>query len=237
MRKEIPERAKQLKAVLPNVESLETGLLDLNAWLDNGEALLDSHKLDGTQEETEQRLERHKQYFQDITYQKSIVESKNKVYQKVATAKPKLKNIDFSVIDQPVEEMNQRFQICVSKAKDWEKKLDNLSCLWRALHQKQHTMEGCLDQAQAVFEDEEEDFIPNYSKSIYSGSEEYFTSSLLDGSDEVKSIQCEPCQSEGNSLEAEKYCTDCKEYLCGQCCKHHFKFKAFKHHKVQDVDA
>jgi hypothetical protein len=51
---------KHIKAVLPNIESLETGLIDLNNWLDNGEALLQAHKLDGTQEETEQRLEKHK---------------------------------------------------------------------------------------------------------------------------------------------------------------------------------
>ena len=60
IRKEIPEKAKALKGMLPNIESLETGLVDLNAWLDNGEALLESHRLDGTQEETEGRLERHK---------------------------------------------------------------------------------------------------------------------------------------------------------------------------------
>lgn len=52
----------------------------------------------------------------------------------------------------------ETFQICVSKAKDWEKKLDNLSRLWRALHQKQHAVEGWLDQAQAVLEDNEDDF-------------------------------------------------------------------------------
>ena len=60
IRKEIPEKVKALKAMLPNIESLETGLVDLNAWLDNGEALLESHRLDGTQEETEGRLEKHK---------------------------------------------------------------------------------------------------------------------------------------------------------------------------------
>ena len=60
LRKEIPEKTKYLKALLPNVESLETGLVDMNAWLDKGEALLESHKLDGTQEESESRLERHR---------------------------------------------------------------------------------------------------------------------------------------------------------------------------------
>lgn len=60
LRKEIPERSKHLKAVLPNVESLETGMIDLDKWLTTGEALLESNRLDGTQEETEQRLEKHK---------------------------------------------------------------------------------------------------------------------------------------------------------------------------------
>lgn len=48
--------------------------------------------------------------------------------------------------------------MCVTKAKDWEKKLDNLSRLWRVLHQKQHTLEAWLDQAQAVLEDTEDDY-------------------------------------------------------------------------------
>ncbi|KAH3846241.1 hypothetical protein DPMN_088540, partial [Dreissena polymorpha] len=110
LRKEIPEKTKNVKAVLPNIESLENGLMDLDAWLSRGEALLESHKLDGTQEETEQRLEKHKAFFSEITYQKSILDSKNKVHQKVQSSKPKLENIDFSVIDGPVEELNHRFQ-------------------------------------------------------------------------------------------------------------------------------
>ena len=50
-------------------------------------------------------------FFAEITYQKSIVESKNKVYQKVNQSKPKLKNIDFATVDQSMDELNQRFQV------------------------------------------------------------------------------------------------------------------------------
>ena len=49
-----------VQAVLPNVESLETGVLDLEQWLLEGEQLLASHKLDGNAEAAEARLERHK---------------------------------------------------------------------------------------------------------------------------------------------------------------------------------
>ncbi|XP_052236879.1 muscle-specific protein 300 kDa-like [Dreissena polymorpha] len=109
LRKEIQEKTKNVKAVLPNIESLENGLMDLDTWLSRGEALLESHKLDGTQEETEQWLEKHKAFFSEITYQKSILDSKNKVHQKVESSKPKLENIDFSVTDGAVEELNHRF--------------------------------------------------------------------------------------------------------------------------------
>jgi len=50
-------------------------------------------------------------FFSEITYQKSIVESKNKVYEKVKVSKNKLKNVDFSPLDQSVQEMNTRFQV------------------------------------------------------------------------------------------------------------------------------
>ena len=50
-------------------------------------------------------------FFSEITYQKSIVESKNKVYQKVNQSKPKLKNIDFTTVDQSMDDLNQRFQV------------------------------------------------------------------------------------------------------------------------------
>ncbi|KAL3874933.1 hypothetical protein ACJMK2_037885 [Sinanodonta woodiana] len=157
LRKEIPERIKQVKAMLPNIESLETGILDLLAWIEKGEALLATHKLDGTQEECESRLEKHKALFSEVTYQKSILESKNKVYQKVSSIKPKLKNVNYALVDEPMEQLNERFMACVSSSKNWEKNLDNLSRLWRTHQQKQQVLENWLAQAEAVLDDTDDD--------------------------------------------------------------------------------
>nr|KAG5692778.1 hypothetical protein BaRGS_009394 [Batillaria attramentaria] len=107
LRKEIPERIKYLKAVLPNVESLETGVLDLEQWLSEGEELLASHKLDATADAAEARLEKHKN--------------------------------------------------CVTSAKDWEKKLEAITRLWRSLVQRQQQLDEWLDNAQAVIDDNEDD--------------------------------------------------------------------------------
>ncbi|XP_053372859.1 uncharacterized protein LOC128546401 [Mercenaria mercenaria] len=62
----------------------------------------------------------------------------------------------------------------------------------------------------------------NYSKSVTAAS------------DEIKDIYCEPCVDDGKQIEAEGFCVDCSEYLCGQCYNSHGRFKAFKHHVLQD---
>ncbi|XP_060594363.1 uncharacterized protein LOC132748746 [Ruditapes philippinarum] len=58
--------------------------------------------------------------------------------------------------------------------------------------------------------------------------------SVIGGSDEAEVIFCEPCEQDGRQTEAEGFCVDCSEYLCGQCYKNHKLFKAFRSHVLQD---
>ncbi|BFZ08024.1 hypothetical protein BsWGS_11063 [Bradybaena similaris] len=157
LKKEIPEKIKYIKAVLPNVESLETGILDLQTWLTEGEKLIKSHKSYGSADETEKQLDRHKAYFTETTYQKSILESKNKVFQKISFAKDKLKNIDFTPVENLITSANERFQIIVTNAKELECKLEKLARLWRSLQQKQQKLKNWLDAAENVLDESQGD--------------------------------------------------------------------------------
>ena len=56
------------------------------------------------------------------------------------------------------------------------------------------------------------------------------------GSDACFEYACTPCADEGDNQEAQKYCLECKEYLCATCVKHHQKFSATKKHTLQDKD-
>lgn len=49
------------------------------------------------------------------------------------------------------------FQSLISAAKDWEKKLDNLSRLWKVYSQKEQALAGWIQQAQTVLNDNEDD--------------------------------------------------------------------------------
>ncbi|XP_045158770.2 uncharacterized protein LOC123524554 [Mercenaria mercenaria] len=63
-----------------------------------------------------------------------------------------------------------------------------------------------------------------------------YSRSVIAASDELKDIYCEPCVNDGKQIEAEGFCVDCSEYLCGQCYKNHTRYKAFRHHVLQDKD-
>lgn len=47
---------------------------------------------------------------------------------------------------------------------------------------------------------------------------------------------CDLCKTAGDDIEAEGYCTDCDERLCGTCYKSHSRSKASKHHVLLDKD-
>ena len=46
---------------------------------------------------------------------------------------------------------------------------------------------------------------------------------------------CDTCLEDSKTVQAEKYCSDCDEKLCGECAKWHMRFKAFKTHHVIDL--
>lgn len=57
----------------------------------------------------------HQAYFSETTYYKSMLESKNKVYQKVA--KTGSKYMDIREVESTMVQLNRRFQECISSAK------------------------------------------------------------------------------------------------------------------------
>ena len=50
----------------------------------------------------------------------------------------------------------------------------------------------------------------------------------------VHGVLCQPCSDDGESVEADGFCQNCQEYLCGTCIKHHRKVILSKHHTILD---
>ncbi|XP_045179869.2 uncharacterized protein LOC123539370 [Mercenaria mercenaria] len=87
---------------------------------------------------------------------------------------------------------------------------------------------GTSSSDMSVYKSSAEESVRNKDRkqsSIYKSSEEYFEYS------------CDPCKTVGDHVEAQGYCTNCEEYLCGTCFRSHSRSKASKHHTLLDKDA
>ncbi|CAC5404544.1 SYNE1 [Mytilus coruscus] len=240
LRKEIPERIKYLKAVLPNVESLETGILDLNAWLVKGEALLATHKLDGDHKAVEERLEKHKQFFSETTFMKSIIESKNKVHKIVTSTKPKLKNVNFDDVDISIKETNARFQSCISASKDWEIKLASRQETLKASSGKKFPNRFGTESAdmnktviQLIQQKGQEKNMGKSCKSFPQiggppGKQSRTPNEVFSAQTSISS--CVFCENKGIF-----FCYDCKSAFCKPCRDNHDKLPPSKKHSVIDL--
>ena len=56
-----------------------------------------------------------------------------------------------------------------------------------------------------------------------------------DGSDEVYTNTCGPCNHKGNQKKATQYCLDCQEPLCSSCKESHQTFKQSRHHQFAHI--
>lgn len=92
------------------VESVEQGISELEGWLDEGEALLGSHKVDGNINTLEERLEKHQQHFQHTPHYSSLLDSKNKLHQKIVKSPGQY--LDRSDLDLTMQQLNNRFKVC-----------------------------------------------------------------------------------------------------------------------------
>ncbi|XP_064624000.1 muscle-specific protein 300 kDa-like isoform X3 [Lineus longissimus] len=122
VQKELPDAIRGLKGLLPNVESLEAGISDVSQWLESAEAILNGHLVDGNMQKTAEELEKHKALFAETTYYKSMLDNKNKVFQKIPKAK--VKNVDHSQLEQTMQDLNERFKNVVFNAPIRQMKLE-----------------------------------------------------------------------------------------------------------------
>ena len=60
IKSKITERQQKLPVLLQHVEAVEAALASVEQWLNGGEQLLASHKIDGNINDVEERLKQHK---------------------------------------------------------------------------------------------------------------------------------------------------------------------------------
>ncbi|XP_055538750.1 muscle-specific protein 300 kDa isoform X3 [Wyeomyia smithii] len=147
IRAQIPIKLHLFHQILTQQEALESGQKEISSWLDEAESLLISYAFTNDPEQTNNNIMKHKSFFSRTLYYKSMLESKNNVYQNLFKLSNTDKSVDFSDTSAIMKQLNERFSYVINNANDWEYKLQENKKIWENFNASLGKVESFIRQA------------------------------------------------------------------------------------------
>ncbi|KAK6636175.1 hypothetical protein RUM43_009828 [Polyplax serrata] len=157
IRASIPNQITLYHQILVQQESLEVGQSELKNWLEKADELLSSYRFPSNLNELRDILNKHKQFFGRTLYYRSMLDSKNKVYQNI------VKNIDVggglvpSEMAANMKEINEKFESTTDLAAHWDQKLTNALHYWEEFLKNKELITDWLDKAENLLKETQVD--------------------------------------------------------------------------------
>lgn len=149
----IPVKLHLYHQLLVQQESLESGQREINAWLNKAEDLLSQITYTGGKETLLKELDAYKSFFSRTMYYKSMLESKNKVFQNIIKSVDQDKSIDTSESVQTMRELNERFARVTQQAHQCDLRLQEASRCMTNFSDCVRAMMEWLNQADMLISD------------------------------------------------------------------------------------
>lgn len=153
VRAQIPIKLHLFHQLLIQQESLEQGQRDIHQWLDEGEQMLQSLNLIGGKDQVHEQLNKHRNFFSRTLYYKSMLESKNKVFQTLLKSVSSDKSIDTTEAVQRMKQLNERFAYVVQNSQQWENRLQEAVRCWHNFKESERVVSEWLNQAEILLSD------------------------------------------------------------------------------------
>ncbi|XP_075225316.1 muscle-specific protein 300 kDa isoform X2 [Lycorma delicatula] len=146
----IPMQLHLFHQILVQQESLEAGQIEIGQWLDSAEAFLASHSVAGGREAVQSRLDKHKGFFTRIIFYKSMLESKNKIFQNIIKSVDHSEGIDTEEFLNKMAALNDRFSAVAHQANIWEQKLQEAIRCWQNFREIERVVTDWLQTAEKL---------------------------------------------------------------------------------------
>lgn len=149
----IPMQLHLYHQILVQQESLEAGQREISAWLDDAERLLNSYNLSGGRDSALSQLERHKAFFSRTLYYKSMLESKNKVFNNIVKSVDAHKQPGDSEGSSVLRDLNERFTRVSQAAQLWEQRLQEAVRCWTKFRECERQISEWISAAETLVND------------------------------------------------------------------------------------
>lgn len=130
IRSQIPTRLHLFHQLLAQAESLEQGQNEIHHWLDEAEQSLQALSLTGNRDQLQEQLNKHRSFFSRILYYRSMLDSKNNVYQNLLKSVANDKLLNTANLQQKMSQLNDRFNYVTKNADQWDQRLNTADRSW-----------------------------------------------------------------------------------------------------------
>ncbi|CAG9579065.1 unnamed protein product [Danaus chrysippus] len=192
VRATVPVKLHQHRQLLVQHESLESGQKEIGRWLDKAEDTLRS--MDTRREVIEECYEVHRSFFSRTTYYRSMLESKNKVFQNIVSSADTDRSADVTDQIRLMKDLNDRFAQVSSDATRKEAELQRLVRAWEEFDEKARIVREWTSRAEALLADNRIDSkqAVDFHKRFFQEADERAVSELVRSGRELIELVSEP---------------------------------------------
>ncbi|CAM4782634.1 unnamed protein product, partial [Rotaria magnacalcarata] len=154
----LPLTLKRNKTMLGHLQKFEDGLQKCQQWFNEAKQLISRYSIQVPVKRIEDFLEQHRNFFAEIGYYQSLLETKGKLIQAMKKSSENLIPLDFSPVDEQYRQLVDTFEQINHQACYWEKEFSQHSQLWKDFHQRLKHLEEWIDKAQTAVKEKHEDY-------------------------------------------------------------------------------
>ncbi|KAB7507502.1 hypothetical protein Anas_01389, partial [Armadillidium nasatum] len=139
--------------VVTQLEAVDAGVTEINKWLNEAEGLLDNFSLQGSKETIQGQLDKHRVFFSRQLYFKSMLETKNRIYQSLLKTSNGGEYLDMVCLQEEIKQVNERFEEILSTASKWENKMADSIRHWESFIDCEGEVVEWLQSAEKIFQE------------------------------------------------------------------------------------
>lgn len=148
IRSQIPNKLHLFHQLHTQQDSLEQGQKETHNWLNDAEAILQTHSLTANRDKLQEQLDKHRAFFSRTLYYQSMVESKNNVLQNLQKLSSNENVLDVSDTQQKMSQLNDRFNYVTQNAQQWEQRLRDADICWNAFREDERIVSDWIYKAE-----------------------------------------------------------------------------------------
>ena len=200
IRSMIPTKIQLFHHLLTQLEALDGGEVEIRTWCDQVDNLV-SNKANGAQS-LQEELAKHRPFLAKTVNMQANVQSKNNVFQSILKNTEGKEGIDTVDIVARMSGLNNRFETCLGKVKEFERGLSGGVGAWDAYAQAEKDVKAWITEAQDLINSrhiESKDSVALH-KIFFDRDCDHVLESLLKTSSALE--QKLPSQAEGEKVRA-----------------------------------